>query len=188
MQNRDREAYVVAMNALCGMFRVEPSEPFLDGYWMALQDVSIDDVRAAVVKAARTCQFMPPAAELRKLAGAGAEQASIDAWNGVVNAIRKFGAYESVDFGPTVNAAVRAVGGWRRLCTADSAELHAFIRREFAQALEALSAVAEASLDGAPLVGQHRTPPVRIAIRPRDVVPLLESVKAGLLLPAKGKP
>jgi hypothetical protein len=63
----DKLAFVAAMNQLCAGYRAEPTEALLEFYWEALSDKSPSDLAAAVKRAARECERMPSAAELRRL-------------------------------------------------------------------------------------------------------------------------
>ena len=64
----DRRPFAEAMQALCAAFRVECSKPLQYGYWLALQMLTIDEVRGAIEKALPNSEFMPSAAELRRIA------------------------------------------------------------------------------------------------------------------------
>jgi hypothetical protein len=166
MENQDRKAFADCIQALAAAFRTETSPALFESYWMGLDDLPLNAVLAAVKQAARKCRFMPVPAELRELAGAGGQAAVLDAWQAVVGAIRSVGHYRSVDFGPVVNAVVRNLGGWRRLCDADSDELHSFLRKDFERIYATTAQRPPESLDSRPLLGEHGGDPVRVAIGP----------------------
>jgi len=93
----------------------------------------LDIFIAAVRSAMRTCNRMPAAVELRRLSG---EMATSDrsalAWGSLIRAIGQHGHYCSVDFDdPVINAAVRNLGGWHRLCALDQEELEKWTRKDF---------------------------------------------------------
>lgn len=174
MQDRDREAFLAAINTLCGTFRVEATEALLDGYWLALEDVEAGAVKAAVGRALRTCERMPAPADLRKLIGESGAVAAMDAWDAVVRAIRSLGSHRTVDFGLVVNATVRNLGGWRQICMTDSDELHSFVRKRFEETFTAMSQRPAEHLSGAPLAGELDPTPVRVAIGQAKKAPMLD--------------
>ena len=174
MQSSDRPKFLSALNSLCAAFRTEPSQPLFDGYWLALQSLPIEAVCRAVGLALGSSRRMPVPAELRELAGEEpAATKAVRAWAAVKDAIARVGAYESVDFGPAVNATIRTLGGWARLCGADSHELDAFIRKDFEKTFLAFNGRVSEEL-GRHLAGvfepQNRLtghavrPPVRVEI------------------------
>lgn len=133
MTGSDRERFVSVLEALCASFRVEPSEALLEGYWLGLSDLALADVQRAAVRAIRECQHMPRPVELRKLTGEmGAEGRAVRAWSALKGAIAAHGAYRSVDFDdPLVNATVRNLGGWPRLCATATEEFEKWTRKDF---------------------------------------------------------
>ena len=137
----NREAFAKRMAAMCAAFRTECTDPLLEAYWMALEDLSEPVFNAAVKRAIATEKFMPPPATLLELAGAKAQTSTdraLTAWGFVVEAIRKHGSYSSVEFvdDQAIHGAIRRLGGWLRLCSTDSEELHSFRRKEFIEAYE----------------------------------------------------
>lgn len=71
MTDADNSVCVGLVQALAAVFRVDPTEALLTGYWLGLSDLPLPVVSAGVQRALRECQFMPSVAELRKLAGHG---------------------------------------------------------------------------------------------------------------------
>lgn len=146
MDERDKQPggpFDNLMLALGATFRVEVTAPLRVGYWMGLRDLPLAAVQEAVAKAMASSRFMPTPRDLRDLAGVmSADQRAILAWNAVKRAIREVGSYRSVDFDDgVVNAVVRTLGGWSRLCGADSEELDRFVAREFQRLYRELSAL-----------------------------------------------
>lgn len=127
--------------ALAATFRVEPSGPLKLGYWLGLRDLELSKIQAAVARAMISCRFMPTPREIRDLAGeVTVEQKAVLAWAAVKRAIRQHGSYRSVDFDdPTVNAAVRSLGGWPRVCGTESEELDKWTSKEFQRLYRELS-------------------------------------------------
>lgn len=122
------------IQALAAQFRVECDVPLFLGYTMALEELSIDEIRLAIGKACRESKFMPTGAELRTLAGVQSPASrALIAWNVVKGAIQTVGAYCSVDFDdPVTNATLRTLGGWVAVCDTPAVDqFDKFLRKEF---------------------------------------------------------
>ena len=76
---------------------------------------------------------MPSVAVLRDLTGEMRSEDRVQlAWEAMVAAIRDVGGYRSITFeDPAITATVRALGGWERICTTDTEELHKWLRKDF---------------------------------------------------------
>lgn len=170
MQDRDREQFLGLVNAMAATFSVPVTDALLDGYWMALEDVAIEAVARGARAALRGATYMPRPAEIRELSGELSLAAlTVQAWAAVRKAAASVGAYESVDFGPVVNAAIRLMGGWQRFCTEENND---FVRKDFERTVAALSQSGVGDEQGKHLVGLHEMsnragnyairPPVRI--------------------------
>jgi len=91
----------------------------------ALIDLPFSNIELAIRRFNRESTEFPTPAALRKYAGVSdvlndEERAQI-AWNSVREAMRKIGAYKSVNFSDRlVNAVIREMGGWVRLCETES--------------------------------------------------------------------
>ena len=157
MQASDREHFVSALEALAATFRVDPTEALLEGYWMALDDMPIEGVMRAVRSAMRQCKHMPRGVELRELAGEiNNATRAVHAWSAVQKAIGQHGAYRSVDFDDQViNATVRNLGGWIRLCELSSEEAEKWTRKDFDRIYTALCASGVTEDQAKHLVGAH---------------------------------
>ena len=101
----------------------------IDAYRLGLEDVSDQALMNTLPKLLRTCKFMPKPVEIREAAGVGSgEIATKDrptlAWTDVRRAINRIGGYDSPDFeDKTINATIRAMGGWVTLCDSTSEDL-----------------------------------------------------------------
>ena len=169
MRSGDRDRFLELISALAASFRTEATEPLLMGYWIGLQDMAIEDFERAATKAIATCRFMPVPAELRDLAGTGQAIAAMDAWQAVIGAMRSVGRYRGVDFGPLVNAVIRNLGGWTRLCNTDSDELHSFTRKDFERVYATMSARPVEHLSGEHFPATlDDAPVIRVAIGPAE--------------------
>lgn len=133
MDANDRPKFVSLVDALAASFGREVDEALLSGYWLGLDDLSLSAIEKAVAEAIRSYKFMPAPAVLRELAGEmlGEDRVQL-AWDSMVAAISEVGGYRSITFeDPAITASVRALGGWERICSAESEELHKWLRKDF---------------------------------------------------------
>jgi hypothetical protein len=140
MQDQDRPRFAMLIESLAASFRVEPSEALLEGYWLGLRSLPIESIEAAVVRAIETAEHMPRPADLRRGSGVltPASRAVI-AFDSVGRAIRTHGHRASVDFDdPLVNATVRNLGGWGRVCSLPPEEFEKWYRKDFTAVYTAL--------------------------------------------------
>lgn len=141
MVDADRERFLSLLMALAGVFRVDPTEALLEGYWIGCRSMPLEAFSHACARAMESCEHMPRPRELRELAGeVSTPDRAIIAWEAVRKAIRSLGAYKSVRFDdPVTNAAVRNIGGWRELCSLSAEDLESFRRPRFEKAYRALA-------------------------------------------------
>lgn len=131
MTNPDKSRFVEAFARLCATFRVEPTEVLLDAYWSALSDLAIGAIAAAMVRALTYEERFPVPAVLRRLTGekSPAEEA-VEKWADVRRQISAVGYYGAPNMDTAMSRAVRALGGWQRLCSIESRDLD-FIAKDF---------------------------------------------------------
>ena len=121
MTKSERDKLIEMVGAIAEARRQPMSTTALHLYVMALDDLPFARVQAALLEANRVARFLPTPPELRELAGAGERQRIDRAWELVRRAIRQVGHYVTVDFqDPAINAVLRRMGGWPRVCGADS--------------------------------------------------------------------
>lgn len=141
MQQSDFERFRAVMVGMGKVYEREIDGPLLDAYWLALRTWPLKDFEAAAAHLMQVSEFMPrPAAfaNLRK----SASPTTGEAWSQVLEHIR--GAYRDgsgIDDGP-IDAAVRALGGYRALAMHNSDFMHVMERR-FAEHFAAGSDVTE---------------------------------------------
>lgn len=129
MQANEAAAFGAVISALARSFRVEPDEALVEGYWMGLEDLSLDGVKMAVREAIRSSEFMPKPVELRRLAGETTPgERAAKAWAEVLVLARNSRNAEHPD--PAVESLVRRLGGWLKIGQTDEAKLD-FMRRDF---------------------------------------------------------
>lgn len=122
------------MVGLAATFDREADHGFMLGYEIALDDLPIADITRGVARAIRECRFMPTGAELRQLAGVvSVESRAALAWDCLKRSVALHGEYASVDFDdPAINATVRNMGGWGRICmTPIGDEFDKWLRQQF---------------------------------------------------------
>jgi hypothetical protein len=94
------------------------SQARMEGYFSALQDLTLAEVKAAVEATVRTdaSGFFPPVAALRHAVLGTAADRALLAWDRVVTAIRCHGPRASVSFeDPVIHSAIADMGGWETL-------------------------------------------------------------------------
>lgn len=157
MKAEDKAEFLRCINALGAVFGREIDECLLDAYWLALGKLSSEQLRLAVSRALQDCKFMPMPCELLQRAdGASPAQRSLVAWEFAVKAIGSHGSYRSVNFSDRlINATIRNMGGWERICGLQGDELHVWARKQFAGIYEALAAAGTSAESCEPLVGRH---------------------------------
>lgn len=155
--DHDRAEFVKLVTALARTFGRDADEATFTGYELGLSDVPIDRLKMAVVRAIRERKFMPTVAELRELAGElTPDVRAVKAWDAFQNAVVAHGSYVSVDFDdPVINATVRNLGGWERVCDLPVSEFDKWLRKDFDRVYKALCQAGIGPDAGAPLLGYH---------------------------------
>ena len=122
----ERLADVVTMLGEAWRQKITPAT--LLTFQAGTDDIDIEAIERAAMRAIRECQFMPSVFELRQLTGMSGAIATKDrptlAWIDVRQRIAKVGGYDSPNFlDPTINATIRSLGGWVALCDSTTEEL-----------------------------------------------------------------
>lgn len=161
-----REHFATSIALLASTFNRTLPAAGIEGYWLTLQGLGEDELANATKRALAECRFMPAPAELLALAARGRSLTAdmAVAWQAVRRAINVHDYTDSVDFGPLVNAVVRNLGGWLRLCALGREDLDVWARKEFERIYTAFVEKDPATLNGDPHMGEFKTPPVPIAI------------------------
>jgi hypothetical protein len=100
--------------------------------------------------------------------------AAVKAWLAFERAVSRIGYIKSVDFDdPTINATVRALGGWEAVCGMPANEFDTFLQKRFQDTYCALARSGISAEQAEPLLGwadkqngvlgYNAAPPVRIA-------------------------
>jgi hypothetical protein len=152
----EKDAFITALGVLGATFDRRLSPPAIEGYWLALKDLTEQEFAAATERAVKSCKFMPAPSELLTLAGRGrnVEAEIAKAWDYVRRAVDQHDyTVRSIDFGPRVNACLRNMGGWDRLCQMKVTELDVWARKEFERLYVAFSELPSEGLHGEALRG-----------------------------------
>lgn len=124
-----------AIVGLCEAFGKPASEARVGAYAIGLRSLTDERVVEAAALALERCKFMPVPAELLELAqtgGAGVDATAEQAFAALREAIQDHGADYSVSFEDgAINAAVRSLGGWQRVCDMPREEFDKWFRKDF---------------------------------------------------------
>lgn len=133
MEKHDAEEFADLISALAAAFGREADQAMQMGYWLGLQDLDLADVRTAIARSIQRDKHMPRPSELREGSGVLTSQMrAVMAFDAVARAIRSCGHRASVDFDdPLVNATVRMLGGWSRMCSLPQEEFDKWLRKDF---------------------------------------------------------
>lgn len=189
MEPSDRPRFAQAIAGLCVAFNRPADELLFRTYESALSDLSIEAIEAAALQILRTGREMPVPGAIRDAAAGGkpSDLAEI-AWESLLNAIRRHGAYSSVMFDdPALAAAIRGLGGWQRICDLSSEELHSYARHAFLQAYRAWSG-RSADLHVEEMPGLLAIDPNGRALRVRIKAPYLPASTRKLISGTNGDP
>lgn len=153
-----RETFMASLALISTAFDRKISEPLIEGYWIALRDLTDEELAVATKRALSECTFMPVPAELLGLAGRARslDADAAQAWQAVRSAIDKHDyLVATIDFGQLVNAVIRNLGGWDTLCRASLSELDnpGWLRKRFDELYRTLAPTNHAALAGEPLRG-----------------------------------
>lgn len=178
-----REKFATSLAVIAAAFNREMVPAAIEGYWIALQGLTEDDLAVATKRSLAECRFMPAPAELLALAGRGrnVETEAAEAWEAVRRAVDEHDYTDSVDFGPLVNAVVRNLGGWDRLCRLDLEALNVWARKEFERIYAAFSPKDPGSLNSDPHFGAFKGRPIPIRIGGKLPIRRIEAAPGTML-------
>lgn len=137
MNTSDFMDFAKTINGLAAIHGKPMDEGLIDGYWMALEDLSKQDFFEAAKKAAKTLKWFPKPSELRELVldTKPADAAKL-AWPEVMQLAKRSSGEHS---DPIAAEAIRLMGGGRRLGQATEQDLEIWGKKEFCQLYETVS-------------------------------------------------
>lgn len=156
MLTSDEAEFERLINVLAVQFNVEASPTLVSVYWMGLDDITIEDLRRAVRTLLKSSRFMPKVVDIREATGQLTPDARATlAATELRDAIGRHGSYRSVRFtDPYITAAVRRLGGWTEVATAETEKLP-FLLKDFERIYRALLASGLSDGDADALPGRH---------------------------------
>ncbi len=130
---KDFAAFSDLMYEVAQMYRTQPvSEAGLQLMFSALEEFPLAVVIRAIGAHLKTGKFFPTPAEIREQIQGSAADRGRAAFQQVLEAIRRFGIYQSVKWpDPCIHYALDRLGGWRWLCEKLDQENRPFIERDF---------------------------------------------------------
>ena len=130
----------LAITAMAMAWRLEKlADETVDVYAECLADLPGPVLAAAVKRLICTAKFFPAISEIRSEAAClmrGSSPLAHEAWGMVIDEVRRIGSYGEPNLPPAIANCVRAIGGWRRICMAESDEQMSN-RSQFIRAYEA---------------------------------------------------
>ena len=137
MEQANRTAFDEILTGLAAVYDKPLTDPLINAYWRALDDLSIEELAQAADRAIRSCRFFPKPAELRELIQGTPDDQAQNAWLRFWRAAERIGAYASVKFEDTglCEAILRTFGSWPEACRATACLSDEMIRakqKEFA--------------------------------------------------------
>ena len=116
----DKNKFSEQFTILCEFFDKEPSKIYTEMYYKLLQDLTAQQLSAAVTEVLKTRKYtkMPLPAEIRESALGNVEIRAVLACDQILKAIETIGGYSSIVFEDNIiNHLVAGVpGGWSKLC------------------------------------------------------------------------
>lgn len=117
MTDSDRPKFAEIMALLSETFNESLSDLRVEGYFIALGDLSVQDVKEAALQAMRAVKFFPRPAELREIIIGHTETQALVAWGELQRQIRREGHTGKPQLSETTQRVVKQLwGSWRNLC------------------------------------------------------------------------
>ena len=157
-----------SLQELAELYGQRPLSPFVGGIYASAVDGWSDKkfIRVCGTLALK-CKFFPKPADFVEAGGGSDSDQAQEAWNRVYVSISAVGRYQSVDLGPETNLAVRAVGGWIKLCESAECELR-HVQRHFLAAFATAARAGYRGHDDSPLWGLSALDSQRMGLEPPE--------------------
>jgi len=110
---KDEVKFKEFMTVLCEIHDKRLTQLLSDLYWKILEPFSDEDCGRAFKELVYECKFFPKPAEFIEILKGKKQDQAMTAWIEVVNAIKRIGPYQSIDFGdPVIHGVIEFMGGW----------------------------------------------------------------------------
>ncbi len=141
MQASDKAEFAKVLLGFAEIKGKQLSQVGVEMYWSAMQGWDIADFKAAANRLLQTSQFFPTPKEFEDLRKSN-KDTSGEAWQRVLHIAKNLpvvGGYfqEGTSGDPVVDAAARALGGYKAIAMHDSDKLH-FLEKRFAEHYESI--------------------------------------------------
>ena len=136
MNASDKRDFKDVLTATMDLYGKELSIPVLQLWFAALEQFSIEEVRAGLSRYVRSTEsgtFPPKPADVIRMIEGSAGDRGLIAWGKVNETIARAGGYQSVCFDdPIIHCVIEDMGGWPKLCATSPDEIH-FRSADFAK-------------------------------------------------------
>ena len=116
MKMTDKVEFGKIIQSLFEYYDRKISNAVVDMYWQGLEHYELTDIRNALNRHMRnpdSGQFMPKIADIAKMIGGTTQDAALQAWAKVDQAVRRVGTYSDVAFDdPLIHRVLTDMGGW----------------------------------------------------------------------------
>jgi len=128
-----KNEFLNIFTGLCELYKQSPSEFVLNTYYDLLKNYDLAQVQGAVDICLRTYKYntLPKPAELLQYIEDSPNDKAISAWIQVIDAIRDYGYYDTIEFeDKIIHHCIDNFGGWMWLCSQKKTEMP-FIEKRF---------------------------------------------------------
>jgi hypothetical protein len=157
MEPNDKKRLINCLMVMGETFQVKVTDLTVKAYSIALSELSIEQIESACTKAIVSSKFFPRPFDIRELAGViSPEGRAVIAFAVVSKTASQIGSDGSPDFDDAVvNATIRHLGGWVRICGIEAEEFEKWFSKEFQRVYVTLCQAGITPEMSAPLVGEH---------------------------------
>ncbi|MBI3582392.1 MAG: hypothetical protein HY096_00395 [Nitrospinae bacterium] len=132
MTENDRTQFESILTAIAEIFDKQLSGNQLDLYFLALQDLNLEQFKKAGNVITQTSRFFPKPVDFREAVKGTILDKTTQAVLLFENAVRKYGYYDSVIFADKlIHACVEALGGWQEIYQDWGYEKWVWVRKDF---------------------------------------------------------
>ncbi len=134
----DKLAFTGYLAGMAEIYDVELTQMKINLYFEALKDLSVEQFIQACNYHTQTARFFPKPSEIREAIAGDKQTKAIGAFTQLIQAVREYGAYKSVEFEDRlIMACVQRLGGWIKLCDSTTDEWK-WIEKDFYKLYQAM--------------------------------------------------